>query len=72
MLTYKEWLLKFIDVNLPIGDLAKDVEADKTFPNSKKREVILEHLESRQAAPIVIDIFERTYRFYREDVNIRD
>ena len=67
MLTYKEWLLKFKDVDLPIGDLAKDVAEDPNFPNSKDRDINFDYLESRNAANVVISVFERTFDFYESD-----
>lgn len=66
-MTYKEWLLKFIDVDLPIGDFAKDVAEDANFPNSKDRDVNFDYLESRNAANVVISVFERTFDFYESD-----
>ena len=29
---FYDWILRFQDVNLPIGDLARDIKADQHFP----------------------------------------
>lgn len=31
---FYNWILYFKDVNLPIGDLARDIEADSDFPKN--------------------------------------
>ncbi|TLQ20461.1 hypothetical protein FEZ41_03530 [Lentilactobacillus parafarraginis] len=33
-MSFYDWLQEFADVNLPIGDFAKDVREDKTFPKN--------------------------------------
>lgn len=33
-MSFYDWLQEFVDVNLPIGDFAKDAKADKTFPKN--------------------------------------
>ena len=66
MLTYKEWLLKFINVDLPIGDIAADIAADDKFPNVKDYESIFEYLESNGAADSFMRVFEYTFKMYYE------
>lgn len=66
MLTYKEWLLKFVDVDLPIGDIAADISADDEFPNTKDYESISEYLESKNVPDSFIRVFEYTYKMYFE------
>ncbi|MFJ7407497.1 MULTISPECIES: YozE family protein [unclassified Lysinibacillus] len=63
MLTYKEWLLKFIGVNLPIGDIAAEVELDNEFPNSKDYEVIREFVESNYSESF-IRVFEYSFKMF--------
>ncbi|MDB1104726.1 MULTISPECIES: YozE family protein [Lentilactobacillus] len=33
-MSFYDWLQEFVDVNLPIGDFAKDAKTDKTFPKN--------------------------------------
>lgn len=66
MLTYKEWLLKFINVDLPIGDIAKEVAIDENFPNVKDYETISEYLETNFASDSFMRVFEYTYKMYYE------
>lgn len=66
-MTFKEWIIKFKDVNLPIGDLAKDINSDKHFPNTKDHDLMIEYLERSNAYHLAIETFERSYRFYLED-----
>ncbi|WP_368900567.1 YozE family protein [Oceanobacillus oncorhynchi] len=66
-MNFKEWLMHFKNVDRPIGDLAKEIERDKDFPDTTSKEKILEHLESHNAMDAIIDIFEYVYAFYKED-----
>ncbi|MDX1806555.1 MAG: YozE family protein [Paenisporosarcina sp.] len=66
LLTYKEWLLKFIGVDLPIGDIAADVAADDKFPNTKDYESIFEYLDSNSSSDSFMRVFEYTYKMYFE------
>lgn len=66
LLTYKEWLLKFTDVNLPIGDIANDVLADKNFPNTKEYKVIIEYLEESSYPDNFIRVFEYSFKMFYE------
>ena len=31
-MTFYDWILKFQEVDLPIGDLARDIKTDRHFP----------------------------------------
>lgn len=66
MLTYKEWLLKFIGVDLPIGDIARDVAVDDKFPNTKDYQIIVEYLESNSTSDRFMRVFEYSYKMYFE------
>lgn len=71
MLTFKEWIVKFSGVDLPIGDLARDIERDKRFPNSIIYEDIVSYLEyDANASQSVMYNFERVYKFYLESMVI--
>ena len=38
--TYKAWIKKFLNDDNPIGDLARDIKIDKTFPLSRRKATI--------------------------------
>lgn len=61
---FKKWIIEFIDVNLPIGDLARDISSDKNFPAVNSYKVILSHLESERASDSAIQTFESVWKFY--------
>lgn len=66
MLTFKEWLLKFVGVDLPIGDIASDVSLDENFPNVKDYETIFDYLESNPTSDSFMRVFEYSYKMYYE------
>jgi uncharacterized protein YozE (UPF0346 family) len=65
LLTYKEWLLKFKGVNLPIGDIAAEVELDDNFPNTKDYESLHEYLESNYTDSFM-RVFEYSFKMFYE------
>ena len=66
MLTFKEWIIKFVGVDLPIGDIAADILEDKNFPNVKDYQTILEYLEATPTSDSFMRVFEYTYKMYYE------
>ncbi|MGH0792237.1 YozE family protein [Bacillus cereus] len=66
MLTYKEWLLKFKSVDLPIGDIAVDVELDANFPNTKDYARIQKYLETNPTSDSFMRVFEYSFKMYYE------
>ncbi|MED2140225.1 YozE family protein [Bacillus thuringiensis] len=66
LLTYKEWLLKFKGVDLPIGDIAMDVELDDNFPNTKDYESIREYLETNPTSDSFMRVFEYSFKMFYE------
>lgn len=64
-ITFREWILKFVDVDLPIGDLANDIRQDKYFPKDNKREVLYEYLVSKsQNDRNVLNTFTDAWDYY--------
>lgn len=63
-ITFKTWLLKFECVDFPIGDLAKDVKADKSFPKENNKEAILNYLHFKRANYDAIQTFEDAWDYY--------
>lgn len=66
MLTYKEWILKFINVDLPIGDIARDIQLDKNFPDTKDYDEILYYLETNPTSESFIRVFKYSFNMYYE------
>lgn len=61
---FKEWLAFFISVDLPIGDLAKDVAKDKNFPDVQDRQKIYDYMKNTNASRAALDTFEDVWKFY--------
>lgn len=71
MLTFKEWIIKFEDVDLPIGDLAIHAAHDNKFPNTRDFDVILHYLvHDVKASTKVIIAFEAAYRYYKDSCSV--
>ena len=65
-MTFKKWINKFIEVDLPIGDLSRDIKRDATFPDTKDKEKIISYLESKRASSIVLSTFNDVWDFYKK------
>jgi uncharacterized protein YozE (UPF0346 family) len=66
LLTFKEWLLKFSGVDLPIGDIAADVAADDNFPNTKDYQSIVDYLKSNPTSDSFMRVFEYSFKMFYE------
>ena len=63
---FKTWLSNFIDVDLPIGDLAKDVLRDPDFPDSDEYYETLDHIARKSHYDhVIIDTFRTVWDFYK-------
>lgn len=65
---FREWILKFKQVDNRVGDLAREVERDHSFPSSDKYEVVKEYLINKKAHRDALDTFEFAYLLYAEDM----
>ena len=63
-MTFKNWLLRFCEVKLPIGDIARDVKDDKNFPDKNSHEAIFDYLESQHAGNPATVTFENAWNYY--------
>ena len=61
--TFKDWLMRFRNVDLPIGDLANDVASDPEFPDSQDYDRLHNYFSSK--GKHVIDAFIPVWQFYR-------
>lgn len=62
--SFKTWILKFKNVDLPIGDLANDISHDKNFPNIANKQEIYNYLVSKHACDEAIETFEHAWEYY--------
>lgn len=71
-MTFKEWLLKFEEVDLPIGDLAVHAAFDKKFPNTRDYDQILAYLVCEvKASSQVITVYRAAYAYYKDSCSLR-
>ncbi len=62
--TFKTWISEFKSVDLPIGDLAKDISEDDSFPDEDSVSEIYDHLLRKRAQPQAIDAFIAAWSYY--------
>lgn len=63
--TFKNWLANFIDVDLPIGDLARDSKTFKDFPAIDDYELIYNFIYSKGRSIEVMECFDEVWKFYQ-------
>lgn len=63
-MTFKKWISYFEEVDLPIGDLAKDISNDPSFPDSVVYEEMSDYLMSKGADSEVLDLFRHVFDFF--------
>lgn len=51
--SFKEWLVKFKDVDANLGDLARDILRDRDFPDGSDKDVLLSYIRRRTSNPVV-------------------
>lgn len=63
---FRAWLLRHVDEQSAIGDLARDVQSDYEWPEgeSESLELYSDHLESMNASVRVLDILEDAWNQY--------
>lgn len=67
MKTYYEWLIKQTYRRDPVGDLARDIEADKeNLPDHKTKNSLLNHLIVNDVEDEGIVAFHESWREYKE------
>lgn len=62
--TFKSWIAEFKNVDLPIGDFAKDVVSDDDFPDVESFIDIFEYLQDKKASLKALDAFVNIWTFY--------
>ncbi len=65
---FKKWLKQFEKVDHALGDLAKDVATDKTFPERlSSLDSLTEYLYSKNASEAAVTTAQNAFIFYALD-----
>jgi uncharacterized protein YozE (UPF0346 family) len=65
MMSFYSWIiLRHWNEDTPMGDLARDVYADKSFPKRGKYKDILTHLKECNACDGAIECFKKAWAEY--------
>ena len=68
--TFKSWLFRFESVDLPIGDLARDVMGDPDFPDSDDFAEIASYVLRRRASDgVVMSVLAEAWSYYLASTN---
>lgn len=63
--TFKTWILKFISVDLPIGDLATDIASDEDFPDEDYFGEIYDHICTKcKGDSDILETFALAWSYY--------
>lgn len=63
--TFQKWISNFTNVELPIGDLARDIVNDKDFPGGDYFEEILEHILNKSRNQLhIVETFCVAWNYY--------
>ena len=68
MKTFKQWIVEYAGTAYLVGDLAKDIRGDKSFPDSNDRDVIRNYLEYKALKlnnDVVVEIFDACWTLYK-------
>lgn len=63
--TFQTWIENFRDVDLPIGDLARDIAEDPEFPIEDSFAIIHEYICGKAKHPSIIETFVLVWNFYQ-------
>lgn len=63
--TFYSWILNFKGVDLPIGDLAKDIASDENFTTYDSFGAILEYLSDKSHSDFdILETFTNAWSYY--------
>lgn len=68
-MTFKSWILQFINEDSPRGDLAIDVRDDAPFPNSKTYKKNCDYLNYAGASRLCMESFENAFNQYKQEMS---
>lgn len=65
-MSFYEYILKFSEVDAPIGDLAYDIKRDEMFPTMSEEPVeIKNYLFSKTNETTILDVMDRAIESYK-------
>lgn len=67
MVSFRKWMEQYKEECSPIGDLARDIAADETFPNSSDTDVIFAYMEKHDACLEYCQDFYRAWGMYERE-----
>lgn len=67
MISFKTWLKQYNNINKPIGDLARDIHTDNSFPKTKDKKKIEKYLNEKNAVDNALETFNSAWKQYQTD-----
>lgn len=62
---FYNWLMRFKDVSLPIGDLARDAKSDRSFPKGNLDwKTLRKHIKSVNPQNLELQIVRNAFNYY--------
>lgn len=68
-MTFKQWILQYVDDQIYYSEFAHDVRTDRTFPNTSYYREMYEYLTIQGASHRVLNIFEKVWNEYIYNVS---
>ena len=68
-MTFRRWIMQFVDSEGSIGDLADDISTDDRFPAVNEHSAICEYLIGMNACNNALLTFERAWGMYEREVD---
>lgn len=65
-MTFRRWMMQFVDSEGSIGDLADDISTDDRFPAVNEHSAICEYLIGMNACDGAMRAFHRAWRLYEK------
>jgi uncharacterized protein YozE (UPF0346 family) len=65
MLSFKDWIVQYKDVDMPMGDFASDVSRDPEYPKTESYKTLSNYFASKSLSE-VSRLFEVAWKFYVE------
>ena len=72
MVSFRKWMDQYKEERSPIGDLARDIVAEGTFPKSSNVDVIFEYMEKRDARLEYYKSFYKAWGMYERERAIEE
>ena len=63
---FKIWISYFQDVDLPIGDLARNIRDDENFPDTNDFKVLLNYVKRNIGNDTTTEVFKNVWKYYSE------